>query len=182
MKYKNKKGFISCFLFVSLIWLLLGNGPVYGARLAGDKDVTPAAPQSEPKVRNVSPVKPPPKPPVRGRPVRVIKKAPNKSAVEKEKSAPKEAKTDPRYVTIDFDNVDMAVFIKFISELTGKNFVINNAVKGKVTIISPTKITIKEAYKVFESVLEVHGFTTVPAGSIIKIVPSIQARSKDIET
>ncbi|MBW1806067.1 MAG: type II secretion system secretin GspD, partial [Deltaproteobacteria bacterium] len=38
------------------------------------------------------------------------------------------------------------------------------------------------AYKVFESVLEVHGFTTVPAGSIIKIVPSIQARSKDIET
>jgi general secretion pathway protein D len=90
--------------------------------------------------------------------------------------------TESRYVTIDFDNVDIALFIKFISELTGKNFVIDTAVRGKVTIISPTKITVKEAYKVFESVLEVHGFTTVPAGSIIKIVPMTDARSKDIET
>lgn len=90
--------------------------------------------------------------------------------------------TETRYVTIDFDNVDIALFIKFISELTGKNFVIDTAVKGKVTIISPTKITVDEAYKVFESVLEVHGFTTVPAGSITKIIPMTDARSKDIET
>ncbi|MCJ7686061.1 MAG: type II secretion system secretin GspD, partial [Desulfobacteraceae bacterium] len=69
-----------------------------------------------------------------------------------------------------------------ISELTGKNFVIDKAVKGKVTIISPTKISVKEAYRVFESVLEVHGFTTVPAGSVTKIVPAVAARSKDIET
>ncbi len=90
--------------------------------------------------------------------------------------------TETRYVTIDFDNVDIALFIKFISELTGTNFVIDAAVKGKVTIISPTKITVEEAYKVFESVLEVHGFTTVPAGSITKIIPMTDARSKDIET
>lgn len=85
-------------------------------------------------------------------------------------------------MTIDFDNVEILMFIKFISELTGRNFVVDNAVKGKVTIISPSKITTEEAYKVFESVLEVHGFTTVPAGSIIKVVPSLEARSKDIET
>ncbi|MEJ2723969.1 MAG: type II secretion system secretin GspD [Deltaproteobacteria bacterium] len=89
---------------------------------------------------------------------------------------------DIRYVTIDFDDVDIALFIKFISELTGKNFVIDQRVKGKVTIISPTKITVDEAYKVFESVLEVNGFTTVPAGHITKIVPAVSARSKDIET
>ncbi|MDB9822798.1 type II secretion system secretin GspD [Deltaproteobacteria bacterium] len=91
-------------------------------------------------------------------------------------------KTDPRYVSIDFEDVDIGLFIKFISELTGKNFVIDEGVRGKITIISPTKITVEEAYKVFESVLEVHGFTTVPAGSITKIVPMIDARSKDIET
>ncbi|MBW1794540.1 MAG: type II secretion system secretin GspD [Deltaproteobacteria bacterium] len=51
-----------------------------------------------------------------------------------------------------------------------------------MTIISPTKISVKEAYRVFESVLEVHGFTTVSAGSVVKIVPSVQARSKNIET
>jgi general secretion pathway protein D len=87
-----------------------------------------------------------------------------------------------RYVTIDFDNVNITLFIKYISELTGKNFVIDKAVKGNVTIISPTKISEDEAYKVFESVLEVQGYTTVPSGKIIKIVPSVNARSKSIET
>jgi general secretion pathway protein D len=87
-----------------------------------------------------------------------------------------------RYVTIDFEDVDVNLFIKYISELTGKNFIIDKAVRGNVTIVSPTKISIDEAYKVFESVLEVQGFTTVPAGSIIKIVPSADARSKSVET
>ena len=87
-----------------------------------------------------------------------------------------------RYVTIDFNDVDLNLFIKYISELTGKNFVVDRSVKGKVTIISPTRITKEEAYRVFESVLEVHGFTTVPSGSITKIVPAVQARSKSITT
>jgi general secretion pathway protein D len=40
---------------------------------------------------------------------------------------------------------------------------------------------VEEAYKVFESVLEVHGFTTVPAGKVIKVVPSVEARQKSVE-
>jgi general secretion pathway protein D len=87
-----------------------------------------------------------------------------------------------RFISIDFNNVDINVFIKFISELTGKNFVIDNKVKGKVTVISPSKISVKEAYKVFESVLEVHGYATVKAGKVIKIIPSPEARTKNIET
>lgn len=87
-----------------------------------------------------------------------------------------------RFISIDFNDVDLSVFIKFISELTSKNFVVDQRVKGKVTIISPSKISVKEAYKVFESVLEVHGYTTVEAGQVIKIVPSPDARSKSIET
>ncbi len=90
---------------------------------------------------------------------------------------------DPgRYVSIDFNDVDIEVFIKFISELTGKNFVIDQRVKGKVTIISPTKISVKEAYKVFQSVLEVHGYTVVDAGEVTKIIPSPYARTMNIET
>jgi general secretion pathway protein D len=87
-----------------------------------------------------------------------------------------------RYVTIDFNDVDINLFIKYISELTKKNFVVDRAVRGKVTIISPSRISEEDAYRVFESVLEVNGFTTVPAGSIIKIVPAVQARSKSIAT
>jgi general secretion pathway protein D len=59
---------------------------------------------------------------------------------------------------------------------------VDQRVKGKVTIISPSKISLSEAYKVFESVLEVHGYTTVKAGEVVKIIPSPDARSKSVET
>jgi len=92
------------------------------------------------------------------------------------------AKNSEQFVSIDFNNVDINVFIKFMSELTGTNFVVDQRVKGKVTIISPSKISLNEAYKVFESVLEVHGFTTVQSGEVVKVIPAPDARSKNIET
>ena len=87
-----------------------------------------------------------------------------------------------RFITIDFDKVDINLFIKYISELTGKNFVIDKAVQGNVTIISPTKISEDDAYQLFESVLEVNGFATVPAGSITKIMPVSRVPSQNIST
>ena len=87
-----------------------------------------------------------------------------------------------KYVSIDFNDVDIRVFIKFISELTNENFIIDNKVKGNVNIISPGKITVEEAYKVFQSVLEVHGFTAIKAGEISKIVRTSEAHSKNVET
>ena len=84
-------------------------------------------------------------------------------------------------ISIDFHEADIHAVIKFISELTGKNFVVDSKVKGKVTVISPTKITIEEAYRMFESILEVEGYTTVPAGKAIKIIPSREAKEKGIE-
>jgi len=97
-----------------------------------------------------------------------------------------ESRTGPKgqakkTISMDFDQVDIKVFIKFISELTGKNFVVDDKVRGKVTVLSPSKISVDEAYMVFESVLEVHGFTTVPAGKVIKVVPSVEARQKSVE-
>jgi general secretion pathway protein D len=149
---------------------------VHGARVAGQEGVT--------EVGGEEKAQPAPK----TRPRRTLPRRPTPAGQERavtgqEKGAGTETEAeDIRYVTIDFDDVDIALFVKFISELTGKNFVIDQRVKGKVTIISPTKITVEEAYKVFESVLEVNGFTTVPAGNITKIVPAVSARSKDIET
>jgi len=93
-----------------------------------------------------------------------------------------EGKPGEQFVSIDFNNVDISLFIKFMSELTGTNFVVDNAVKGKVTIISPARISLDEAYRVFESVLEVNGFTTVRAGEIVKIIPAPEARTKNIQT
>lgn len=84
-------------------------------------------------------------------------------------------------MTIDFDNVDITVFIKFVSELTGRNFVVDDKVKGKVTVISPKKIAVDEVYKVFESVLDIYGFATVQAGEVIKVIPALDARGKNLD-
>lgn len=86
-----------------------------------------------------------------------------------------------RYVTIDFDNVDISVFIKFVSELTGRNFVVDDKVKGRVTVISPKKISVDEVYKVFESVLDIYGFATVQAGEVTKVILAQDARGKNQE-
>ncbi len=185
LKQKAKK-LLCCLLCVG-IWGFLGSPAVMGARVTGEKGVTTTSSETEPKTQRPLKARPREKSATQKRPVRTKEKVINKEIVKKkviteDKKTTKRSTRDKAFVTIDFDNVDIAIFIKFISELTGKNFVIDKAVKGRVTIISPTKISVKEAYRVFESVLEVHGYTTVPAGSVTKIVPAVAARSKDIET
>jgi len=185
LKQKIRK-LLCCFLCVG-IWGFLGSPAVMGARVTGEEGVTTTSSETEPKTQRPLKAKPREKSATQKSPVRAKEKVINKEVVKtkvitEDKKTTKRSTPDKPYVTIDFDNVDIAIFIKFISELTGKNFVIDKAVKGKVTIISPTKISVKEAYRVFESVLEVHGYTTVPAGSVTKIVPAVAARSKDIET
>ncbi len=85
-------------------------------------------------------------------------------------------------VSINFNNVDIRIFIKFISNLTEKNFIIDRRVKGNITIISPKRISVDDAYKVFESVLDIHGFATVPAGQITKIIPAPNAAYDNVNT
>ncbi len=181
MKPKKRTRFVFCTLWLGL-WLVASQSTLQAARVAGEEGVVPTTPRTAPKAGEPAPVKPPPETRTQPRPVPAEEKPVQEKATPKAEKAPQTPKPDDRYVTIDFDDVDITLFIKFISELTGKNFVVDKAVKGKVTIISPTKITVEEAYRVFESVLEVHGYTTVPAGKIIKIVPAVAARGKDIET
>ncbi len=83
-------------------------------------------------------------------------------------------------VSINFNNVDIRVVVKFVSEVTGKNFLLDEQVRGTVTVISPTKIPVDEVYKVFESILEVKGFTAIPAGKVIKIVPARVAKQSPV--
>jgi general secretion pathway protein D len=84
-------------------------------------------------------------------------------------------------ITMDFQDVDLNVVIKFMGELTGKNFLVSDQVRGKVTIISPKKITVREAYEVFESVLAMNGYTALPGEDAIKIIPSAAARQAGLE-
>src|SRR5579875_599964 len=84
--------------------------------------------------------------------------------------------TGENLITMNFQDVDISVLAKFISQITGKNFVLDDSVRGKVSIVSPTKVTPEQAYSIFKSVLQLKGFTTVGAGPVIKIVPSRDSR------
>jgi len=82
---------------------------------------------------------------------------------------------DDATIALNFQDVELPVLAKFVSEVTGRNFIVDDRVRGKVTILSPTRITADEAYVVFQSVLQVKGFTTVPSGKFVKIVPARDA-------
>ncbi len=76
-------------------------------------------------------------------------------------------------VALDFNDVELSVFVRFISELTGKNFVLDDAVKkagGKITVFSPSKVTPDQAYSLFVSALEVSRLAVVPRGPVTQIV------------
>ena len=83
-------------------------------------------------------------------------------------------------VAVDFDNVDLRVFIKFVSEVTGRLFLLDDRVRGQVSVRFANKIPIDQLHDVLESVLEVKGFAVIPAGPITKIVPLGTAKQRGV--
>ncbi|MFZ2224892.1 MAG: type II secretion system secretin GspD [Candidatus Deferrimicrobium sp.] len=115
-------------------------------------------------------------------PVAAPPPAPAPAPVEAPAAAPAPAERPPVYLSMDFTDVDLPVLIKFMSEQTKKNFIFDERVQGKITIISPRRVTLDEAYEVFLSVLQAKGFTTVTQGNTIKIVAAREARQDTIRT
>ena len=79
-------------------------------------------------------------------------------------------------VTLNFSDADLTAVANSVSQITGKNFIIDPRVKGKVTVISSKPLNEDEVYKVFLSILQVHGFATVPTENAIKIIPDAAAK------
>lgn len=84
-------------------------------------------------------------------------------------------------IVLNFSDVDISTMVKFISDLTGKNFILDDRVKGKISVFSPSKLSVEEAFNVFTSVLELKGFTVVPAGRVYKIVPTSVAKQGGVK-
>ncbi len=76
-------------------------------------------------------------------------------------------------ITLDFNDVDIPVLVRFISEITGKNFVLDETIKkqgGKISVYSPTKVTTDQAYSMFVAAMEVARLAVVPKGNVYQIV------------
>lgn len=80
-------------------------------------------------------------------------------------------------VTFNFVDIDLPDIARFVSDITGKNFIFDERVKGKITIIAPSKISAADTFNLFTSILELKGFTVVPSGvNAYKIIPLAGAR------
>ncbi|MBL7050499.1 MAG: hypothetical protein ISR96_13375, partial [Nitrospira sp.] len=80
-------------------------------------------------------------------------------------------------ISFNFVDVEIQSVIKFISEITSNNFLYDETIKGNVTIITPTKLSVDESFTLFTSVLSLKGFTIVPAGhKTYKIIPRALAK------
>ena len=81
-------------------------------------------------------------------------------------------------VTLNLKDADINTLIATVSEVTGKNFVVDPRVKGKVNVISSSPMDAEGVYATFLSVLEVNGFAAIPSGQSIKIVPEASLRTE----
>ena len=95
----------------------------------------------------------------------------------------REASPSSGMVTLDFNDAELSAVIEMIAKMTGRNFIYDDRVRGRVTIVSPSPMPVEQAYAVFESVLQVKGFTTVTTpGGAIKVVPVREAKESSVET
>ncbi len=76
-----------------------------------------------------------------------------------------------KLISVDLNRVDIRIFIKTVSQLTGVNFFVDDKVKGNVTLMSPTQVRVADVYRILESVLDAHGYSAVVSGDMVKIVP-----------
>lgn len=75
-------------------------------------------------------------------------------------------------LVFNFQDADIQAVVKTVSRMTGRNFLLDPRVKGKVTIISSTPVSRNSAYQIFLSALKAQGFTAVSStGGIVKIIP-----------
>lgn len=79
-------------------------------------------------------------------------------------------------ITLNLKDAEISTLIATVSEVTGRNFIVDSRVKGKVTVISSAPMNEAGLYETFLAVLQVNGFAAIPAGDTIKIVPETNAR------
>ncbi len=83
--------------------------------------------------------------------------------------------------TINLKDTDIRELIQFVSDATGTTIVVDPAVKGKVRVISSNPVSADELYELFLSVLDVHGYTAVRSGDIVRVIPAKDARSAPLD-
>ncbi|RPI95839.1 MAG: hypothetical protein EHM32_04720, partial [Spirochaetales bacterium] len=99
---------------------------------------------------------------------------------EKPRQAPKVDRTE-KYFTLNFKDVELAEFLNIMSQLIKKNIMVDEKVRGKITISSAKRIPVTQAFDILKSILEVKGFAVIETENLIKVVPIKDAIKKNVE-
>ncbi len=83
--------------------------------------------------------------------------------------------------TVNLKDTDIQEFIEFVSDVTGTTIVIDPSVKGKVKVVSSKPVSKAELYDLFLSILDVHGYTAVRSGGVVRVIPNKNARSAPVD-
>ncbi len=85
--------------------------------------------------------------------------------------SPAVSATDARQtVNFSFDQVDIRTFVKLMGEMTGRRFVIDEAVKGQISVVAP-RVPADQAYPLCLKILESAGCSVVEEGEVVRVVP-----------
>lgn len=85
-------------------------------------------------------------------------------------------------ITPNFVDTDIRKVIDTVSELTGKNFILDQTINFKVNMTSAKAMTIDEFYEAFLAVLQVNNYVAVPSGKVIKIIQENKMRQEPVST
>ncbi len=79
-------------------------------------------------------------------------------------------------ITLNWKDADIRIVVEAVSEATGKNFILDPRVTGKVNLLSAEPMSKDAFYEAFLSILQVHGYIAIESGNLIKILPNATAR------
>ncbi len=80
-------------------------------------------------------------------------------------------------VNFTFDKAELGLIIKIVGEMTGRRFVVDENVKGEITVVTPQNINLDEVYPLLLSILESSGYTVVERAEGIHVVPLPEGRA-----
>lgn len=72
--------------------------------------------------------------------------------------------------SFDFPDTDIMEITKHMQKLTGINLILDKDVKGKVSIIAPTPITVGDAWKAYLAALNMAGYSLIKTGAFYKVI------------
>ncbi len=100
--------------------------------------------------------------------------------VNSEIFAQKKKASGPKKFALNFNDVEISEFITVMSQIIGKNIVLSDKVRGKISISSAKRVPVEEAYNLMKSILEVKGFAVIETPNLIKVIPIKDAVKKNV--